>query len=465
MIKLNLNENFISRIWENKSYYSNLETTKGEKVTVIVPGIRNKDEGPDYSNATIKIDGHLYTGDVEIHKTLKDWTTHNHKNKGKYNKVILQIVMWDSESIEKTIPEYKNFEKIPTVILSKFLTKSIHTIWREIIENPSNEFKIPCYQVNQILDINQKIVHLENMGLKRFHYRSKRIKDRLDTLKISTVNESIIWRQIFTEYTFESLGFSKNKNQFLKLASLIKLDKFFNNNFSLLQIDSLLFGTAGFLSDIDLKDEYINKIKSIWENKMNKFSINTMDCSEWNFFRLRPQNFPTVRISYASGLLYSILYKNLFENIILILKSSKNVNKNLFSIFNNIEISTYWFNNYNFGKPSKTSYKPIGNQRIYEIIINVLLPLMFQYFFYNSEEKLCSIILDIYNSMLDYSKNEITKAMEKQLGIKIKRAIESQGAIHLHNFYCVKGKCDFCNIGKNVFVKEKPIDYLKIILY
>ncbi len=465
MIKLNLNENFISRIWENKSYYSNLETIDGKKITVISPGIRNKDEGPDYSKATIRIDGYVHTGDVEIHKTLKDWSLHNHKNKGKYNKVILQVVMWQNDSSEEAIPEYKHSEKIPTVILSKFLTKSIHLIWREIIESPSSKFRIPCFELNQEIEIAKKITYLENMGLKRFHYRSKRISDRIENLKNNKIEENIIWLQTFSEYVFEALGFSKNKNQFLKLSKLIFFEKIYGKNFSLYQIDALLFGAAGFQLSNTANDNYTVKIKSLWENEMKNFSKGVMDNSEWNFFRLRPQNFPTKRIAYASGFLFSLLNNSLFNEILNSFNEQENIYKNLFTIFYNIKINSYWNKNYNFGKPSKISIQPIGEQRIYEIIVNVVLPFIFQYALYQSNEKLCTQILNFFSLLKDYSKNEITKAMEKQLNIQIKKAIESQGAIHLHNFYCIKGKCDFCNIGKNVFVKEKQMEYLNIILY
>lgn len=465
MIKLNLNENFISRIWENKSYYSNLETIDGKKVEVISPGIKNRDEGPDYSNATIKINDFLQTGDVEIHKNLKDWSFHNHKNKGKYDKVILQVVMWDTEVTEKYLPEYSNSKKISTVILSKFLTKSIHTIWREIIENPSKEFRIPCYSKNGNIEVDKKLNLLENMGLKRFHYRSKRIKDRFEILKNSGLNENIIWKKLLMEFIFEALGFSKNKSQFLKLGKLILFENLFNNNFTQIHIDALLFGIAGFLDNASSNNQYAFQLKSHWQSKMNKFSCGKMDSSEWNFFRLRPQNFPTVRIAYASGLSYSILYNSFFEKLIISLSENKKIIKNLFSLFKKIEISIYWQKNYSFDKPSKLTLKPIGAQRVHDIIINVVLPLIFEYALQNNNEKLCNLILKIYSSMKDESKNEITRTMENQFHIKIKKAIESQGAIHLHNFYCVKGKCDFCNIGKNVFVKDKPVDYLRIILY
>ena len=142
MKKLNLNESFISRIWENPDYYKDLKTLYNEPVEVINTGEKNTDAGADFTNAKIKINGVLYSGDVEIHKTLKDWKTHKHKGDKKYNKVILHVVMWKSDTDAEKIYVQKKRE-IHTIILSDFLSKSIHSIWKDIINSPSGNFRHP----------------------------------------------------------------------------------------------------------------------------------------------------------------------------------------------------------------------------------------------------------------------------------------------------------------------------------
>ena len=165
MEKLNINENFISRIWENPSYYENLKTTDGRTVKIIKLGKRNYDSGPDYKNAKVNIHGVIYSGDIEIHRKLDDWKAHGHKKDGKYNKVILQVAMWDDEA---ALPVAKKSRKIPTIILSDFLTSSVHTIWKEIINNPSEKFKLPCYPEG---------MEVENSVKNRFNCMYKKIKD------------------------------------------------------------------------------------------------------------------------------------------------------------------------------------------------------------------------------------------------------------------------------------------------
>ena len=150
MKKLNINESFISRIWETPSYYESvLLTTESKVLEVLDYGEKNLDAGPDFKDAQIRIDGILYSGDIEIHQTFKNWKEHNHKGDNKYNRVVLQVVFWDEEEDDKKIiPKVKKAREIPTVILSKFLKQSIHSIWKEIINNMSQKINLLCYHKN-----------------------------------------------------------------------------------------------------------------------------------------------------------------------------------------------------------------------------------------------------------------------------------------------------------------------------
>lgn len=467
MIKLNLNENFISRIWEEKSYYSDLKTTDGKSVVILDTGKKNSDEGPDFTNAQIYIDNKLFSGDVEIHKSLYDWKIHKHQKKNKYNLVILQVVMWDNEKDDCFKPMAKKSREIPTVILSKFLTKSIHTIWREIINTPSPKFKLPCNPVNSDIPQEEKLSFLEMMGRKRLQYRMDRISRRLENLSFKGYNprNSRTWEQILLEFVFEALGFSKNKIPFLKLAQNIDLKKIRSLNLDDLQIDAVLYGTAGMLDNVRFKDEYISVLKKHRANLKDILKFEALDISDWNFFRLRPQNFPSVRIAYSSAFCHRLINSDIFERLILIFEKNTNPVKEFRNIFSDIKPSEYWNNHYNFGKSSVKRKFLVGKDRIDDIIINVIFPFLLLYSKYFGKNLMTERIYSEYSKINGYSKNEITKAMEKQLGVKIRKTISSQGAIHLHNFWCVKGKCNECNIGNKIFVKEEPLHYLKIILY
>lgn len=460
MKKLNLNESFISRIWEENSFYSDLKTTSGLDVEVLDYGRKNLDAGADYKDTRIKIGGSIYCGDIEIHKTLKDWYRHRHKRDDKYNKVILHVVFWEPE--ENEMPVRKKSREIHTVVLSRFLTKSIHSIWKDIINTPSEEFKLPCFTQQNEIDPYYKKDWIKALSFKRLKHRTGRLFQRLSEYE-NRKNISF-WEQVLFEYTLEALGFSKNKEQFLKLAGIIDLDIIKKNNLSLLETDALLFGVAGFLDDIRTKDDYTESLKRKWEILHNKLHIETMFKSEWNFFKLRPRNFPTLRISYASAFAFGLIYNDIFNNIIRLFVSGKDVYKSLLSIFWDISVSTYWMSHYNFGRERKYSSKIIGRDRINDIITNTLLPLMYLYSeeFYN--ENIRNLITKLYEEIKIRSENSIVKAMEKQLHFKARTISEEQGLIQLHNFYCIKGKCDSCNFGRQFF-RESSLNYLNIILY
>jgi len=466
MKKLNLNENFICRIWEKSSYYSGLKSVDGKSIEVLSTGEKNKDHGPDYKDAFVRIDGHLFSGDVEIHKTFSDWYAHNHQKEGKYNKVVLHIVFWETEKDRESKILAKNSRVIPTVFLSKFLTCSIHNIWKEIIDNPSKEFRLPCFErAGSILQI-KKIEFFETIGLKRLNYRTARLKQRLEELTEEgyDIKKKPVWEKILFEFICEALGFSKNKSQFLKLARLIPVNKISNRFSELTYLDGIIFGAAGFLHDLQNGDEYVEKIKSLKAKYFQNLGIDSMDKAEWNFFRLRPQNFPTRRLAYASGVLSKIINENLFKEIILAFEEPETLKK-INELFLDVEISNYWKSHYNFGKANSGIKNAIGDERIKDIIINAIFPFVLLYSVSFDNTTLKNKIKNLYLTSRASGKNEVTRVMESQLEVKARTTAVQQGLIHLHNFSCVKGKCDECLIGSNVFVNEGKGDYLQIILY
>ncbi|MFA5404736.1 MAG: DUF2851 family protein [Ignavibacteria bacterium] len=468
MKKLNLNENFISRIWRDKMHYNNLKTTDGKPVEILDYGTVNKDSGADYKNAKVSIGNNIFRGDIEIHRSLMDWEQHNHKTEGKYNKVILQVVFWDEDFPEDAnLPKAMKSREIPTIILSNFLTKSIHEIWKEIINNPSSEFRLPCYPANEKVDIELKNDWIKNISLKRIYYKTGRLKQRLEKLEETDASDSKkqMWEKLFFEYILEALGFSKNKEPFLKFAGNIDLNKIKKTNLTQFETESFFFGTAGLLSNLKYRDEYIQQLKEKWEILKNKFKPVIMNKAEWNFFRLRPQNFPTIRMAYAASFCRELLYNNFLKRMILCFEKSKNAKKELADLFLDIQLSAYWENHFVFGKKIYTKINSIGEERVRDIITNVVLPLLFFYAEQFGKNNLKEKVTEYYYTEKDGSENEITKVMQKQLNIKSKTISGSQGLIHLHNFYCVKGKCDECQIGKQVFEKDSVKDLLRIILY
>lgn len=468
MKKLNLNENFISRIWVEKKHYEGLKTTDGSSVEILEYGVRNKDSGADFKDARISIDGSIFCGDIEIHRSHKDWFLHKHKGDDKYNKVILQVVFWEDDFTGGELtPKASRSRKIPTVVLSKFLNKSIHEIWKEIIENPSLDFKLPCYPESIKIESEIKSRWVKNLGNKRLNYRSERLKNRLEELEKQTGSnyKKYNWERIFFEYTLEALGFSKNKEQFLKFAGNLDFGKIKNAELKDIELEALFFGAAGFLFGVKYKDDYITEIKKSWDLVKEKLKPIVMNKAEWNFFRLRPQNFPTIRMAYAVSFFKELTKKDFFKRVIYCFEKSKNTKKDITELFSSIPLPDYWQRHYVFGRETNSNISSIGGERIKDIITNVILPLLFLYSVKFGKNDLRCKILHYYENTTEKQENEITKIMQKQIEVKASSISDYQGLIHLHNFYCIKEKCRECEIGKIRFNSVKEGDMLRIILY
>lgn len=463
MKKLNLNENFISRIWINEEYYSGLKTTDGKNVRVINFGVPNFDSGADYRDATIQIDGVLFSGDVEIHRDFKDWKTHKHEENPRYNKVILQVVFWPDED---AVTSSQSERVIPTVVLSDFLTQSVHDIWKEIINNPSPKFRLPCFGKNNVVAADFKKEWINDIGLLRLNYRAERLKARIKRLETEMhgASKKDVWEKVMFEFILEALGFSKNKSQFLSLAESIDLKKLKKYAAVQSHLEAVFFGTAGFLSAESSDDHFIN-LSASWKLLAPKLKFETMHRAEWNFFKLRPFNFPTLRIAYAAALAGEILNEDLFKRIVFCFRNSGNGSKDITDILLSVKTSSYWKEHYDFGKVRKTKHSVIGKERVNAIIINVLIPLIYLYSRIFKEEELFIKVRKMYRTEKDKSENVVIKVMKSQLGFAPANISESQGLIHLHNFFCVHGNCGECKIGEKVFEKFAVSEALRIIIY
>lgn len=386
--RLNINESFICRIWEGGAeYYSDLAADSGEEVEIIAYGKRNHDAGPDYKDAKVKIGGKVLAGDVEIHRDFKNWIEHDHQKDRRYNSVILHVVLWDSH--DKTPPKLRIKRDLPTVILANHLKRSIHDIWQEIISKPSDKFRLPCHDKTSGLSKELFEKWFDKLSIERLKLKSRRITDRLKEIDIElfggrkVLNKKEQWEQLLYEFIFEALGFSKNKEQMLKLAGILNLNKIKKlGSTDIIKLQSLLFGTAGLLFDVRAKDEYIDKIKTNWKRVEPDLNIEKLARADWNFFRLRPQNFPTVRLAYGAQLIQKILNEDLFKKIIVLFQSKalkpaaiRNELKELLSPARD----EYWESHYDFGKTSKSRNNLLGSQRTADIMINVIIPVVYLY--------------------------------------------------------------------------------------
>lgn len=470
--KLNINESFICKIWEGGSaYYSALQSADGKDVEIISYGKRNYDAGPDYTGAKIKIDGKTLTGDIEIHRDFKNWAEHNHQKDRKYNSVILHVVLWDAEDREE--PKLRIKRELPTVILSNYLNDSIHNIWQDVINKPSDKLMLPCYHLNESITETELMDWMDRLSIERLNIKKERIKARLNELTGLSANHKAAWEQLLYEYIFEALGFSKNKEQMLRLASNLSLERIAslqkqNNSHIYLQV--LLFGASGFLFDVRTKDEYIDIVKQYWNSIEEDLTIPKMNRYEWNFFRMRPQNFPTIRLAYGAQVIKKLIYGELFRKIIEVFSNDafdiKKAYKELSTLLQP-ERDEYWESHYDFCKSSTSPHKLIGKQRIEDIIINVIIPAVSLYGDEFNDVTIAANISMLYNGMNIKPDNSVIRLIQEQVirgkSFKVNTPACEQATIQLYNFYCMRERCGECGIGQKLF-SDKGYEY-KIIFY
>jgi len=479
--KLNINESFICKIWESASeYLTDLKTTKGDEVEIIDYGKKNFDSGPDYIDAVIKIGGKIQKGHVEVHQDFKHWFEHKHSNDRKYVSVILQVVLWDSKN--RKSPKLRIKRGLPTVILANHLKYSIHHIWQEIINKPSSKTKIPCANLND--DVPDDIITewFSKLAIERLKLKSQRIKDRLLEIEgqekgkvtIGSLKYKAWWEQVLYEFMFEALGFSKNKEQMMKIARSLKLFYLRNEIIikpgSKIYIQAAMFGISGLLFDLRYKEEYIEKIKLIWNELDSKINFPRLNKSDWHFFRLRPQNFPTRRIAYGSQFILKLINEDLLKDVILLFQNNELEPKEIYrylTMFLKPAKDDYWDNHYNFGKKSAKPGRLLGMQRIDDIIVNVITPMIYLYSDIFAKRNLKNRVIDFYTGLNTKPDNSVVKLINTQITQKRKIAINTpameQAAIQLFNFYCTRERCNDCAIGKKVF-KDSGYEY-KIIYY
>lgn len=482
-------EDLIYKIWEEKRLDSSLATADGLSIEIIDCGIRNNDEaGPDYRHARIKIGNITFTGDVEIDTLHSDWKSHGHNLNQRYNKVILHAVLSNDSSYPFVVTQ--SGRKVPTLSLEGFLSTSIKQNLEQDLKaiQSEDEITMPCSQLNQIVDRREKLNYLKNLGLLRFRKKCEKNIERLKELvfleelhikepkvfhdfhkEISTreytqkdFEHLELWQQLYYEQLFEALGYSKNKDIMLKLSKAADI-RFLKSVDQLTKekIESILFHISGMFPDvIDIPNEetseYMRTSLDLWSSVKNNYDSGLLNKNDWNFFKQRPQNFPTIRIAAGARLLEKIIIHEQFIRIINIFKQYSDTNKLITKLRNEIIIKGegYWAGHYNFNKEAKTKLNYfIGLGRADEIVINILLPIFSVYFEIHGNKDLSQKVLDLFLNYYQKEGNHLVDQVNDTLGLKNEkfRSVYYQGMIDLFRNYCIKKKCMECEIGKKVF--------------
>lgn len=425
-----ITEDFLHYIWNFKLFNTlDLKTSNNETIQIIKSGQHNTDAGPDFFNAQIKIGNTTWAGNVEIHIKSSDWDKHQHQKDTAYDNVILHVVYEN----DKIIKNSKNIH-IPTFELREIINNKLVENYQELL---SSKNWIPCSA--NLNDVDIFIINnwLERLVIERLEHKSKSIKD---SLKLNKNN----WEETFYQQLFIYFGLKVNAEPFLLLAKKSPL-KIIEKHNSIFSIEALLFGQAGFLQD-DFNDDYFQKLKNEYKFLKSKFSLSPLESSIWKFLRLRPANFPTIRIAQLANLLNN--EPRLFAKVLSL--NTIQEFRNLLKLY----ASDYWSAHYQFGKKSeKINVKNTGAVLIDALIVNVIVPFLYVYGESVNDENLKSKALTILQDLKAES-NTIINNFEKN-GVEAKNALDSQALIELKTNYCSQKKCLNCSIGNNLIKSIK----------
>jgi len=420
-----MKEDLLHFIWKYKKYPVNgLISTSGEAVHVVKTGMHNHLSGPDFFNAQIALNGQLWAGNVEIHIKSSDWYAHHHQDDANYDNVILHVVWEDDIAVYR-----KDGSEIPTLSLKEYIPLALLNNYQNLFTSKNYKF-INCENEFNKVDEFIKNNWLDRLFVERLEQKSVFIKELLDY----TNND---WEQVLFLMLLKTFGSKINRDAFVEIGKSIDFSIIRKLNDKPLQMESLFLGQANLLSAAIEGDTYYNELVKEYQFLQHKFNL-TAAYKSPEFFRLRPSNFPTIRLAQLSAIysknnnLFHVLIENDAPNFSEVLKSGT---------------SGYWETHFNFGKISKKSKKGISNSFLDLLMINTIIPLKFTYSRYKGgleNEKFLKMMSEIKKE-----ENSIITNFGK-LGAAIKSAKDSQTYLQLYTNYCSKDKCLDCAVGASL---------------
>lgn len=426
-----MKESILHFVWQLQKFNKlDLQSTQGESVEVFLIGHHNTDAGPDFLNAKIRVGKITWSGHVEIHVNSSDWNHHGHQNDPAYENVILHVVWKNDIAIRR-----EDGKPIPTIELNGRLSLDMLEKCKSLINSP---YAIPC--ANQISSTNSMDVFSmqQQVAIERLNNKTSVVFELLEKNGKS-------WEEAAYQLLAKNYGFKVNGDTFLHLSKQLPLKILKKHAGNTLQLEALLFGLAGMLQESP-KDDYHSKLMNEYAFLSKKYKLEGSELHRhlWKYLRLRPGNFPTIRISQLAALLGR--YPHIFD-LFAGIEDAKQLGKKL-----RLAPSAYWQSHYDFGKPSVKTLNGIGKKSIENLLINTAVPLLAAYSQYTDESKYMDKALSILES-INPEKNKITRMWE-ELEVSNSNSFESQALIELHNNYCLKKRCLSCKIGVGLINKS-----------
>ncbi len=428
-----MQEDLLHFVWKFQLFdHTELQTTAGAQITVKKVGYHNHDAGPDFMNARVHIEDTLWAGNVEIHNKASDWFRHGHHHDEAYNNVILHVVFEDDLE-----PGGNNHQlgKIPCLVLQNRLSTEFLGRYKALKDNQQ---WIPC---------NNHFPQVPELTINQWMNRVliERLQEKADRLHKSLADNQNDWRETFYQTLARNFGFKVNAEPFERLSRALPLKILSKHKDKRFQLEALLFGQAGMLNHV-FADTYPRQLQEEYRFLSDKYGLIPIGEHEWNLLRLRPANFPAIRIAQLAHLIHK--GEGLFKKVLEI-EDAETIKK-LFKV----RASEYWNNHYQFDRLAKTQKpKHLGKKGVENVLINTIVPFLFAYGQVNNDEALQEKAVAILES-LPPEANSIVQQWQ-QLGAKNESSADSQALLYLKKSYCDKKLCLSCGIGTKILTNAE----------
>lgn len=423
-------EDLLQFIWQYALYRPDaLTTTEGEQVTVVSPGIRNRDAGPDFSAARIRLNQTLFAGNVELHLKSSDWLRHGHQHDPAYDRLVLHVVYEHD-----TGPELPNH--IPVLQLKDHIPDYVLAQYTSLLQTPA---ALPCqHRLHEIPEV------IRESWLNRM--LAERWEEKLGDWQLQLAQAGNDWRTLFYWRLAAAFGLNVNAQPFLMLAQSLALTLLAKHHHNLFQLEALLFGQAGMLTG-DFTDDYPTRLQQEYRFLAQKYRLQSIPAALWKFMRMRPANFPTIRIAQLAALIH--------QSETLMAAMMQTGSYKALELQLSVKASAYWDGHFRFDTPTAVnSKKQLGEAAIQYLIINAIAPMQFLYHGEQGNLTAQEAALQLLESIPAEKNSRLTPWVEA--GWQAGHAGHSQALIQLFTNYCSSKRCLECAVGLHL-IRRSPV--------
>ena len=423
-----LEEEFLHYYWQAKKLIGKtLQLIDESTLEINHFGYLNRDSGPDFFNAQITINGQKWAGNIEMHLRSSDWQRHKHQEDAAYNNVVLHVVYHHDDPHNRVQTQSKQI--LPTLELKNYLEEQE---LEKYLELKSSKKMLPCEAFLEQLDAFDLLQMVERSSIERLDQKSQ--------ILIEDFEAHNDWQAVMYKLWLKCFGLRVNQEAFEQLGRALPYKILQKHSDQPLQIEALLQGVAGFLSQETWSENYPQTLSQEYHFLAQKYQLSSLPSDIWKFHRLRPASFPTLRLAQLAALIPNLprLWQQILEA-----ESLEALHPWLQS-----HPHEFWMTHYTLGKKSKSAQKNLSKDFQNLFIINGIVPLLFAYGKIFGHEKYQSKALQWLES-LEAEKNSVISRFTSK-GFAAQNAFDSQGILQLHKHYCEPKKCLQCSIGQKI---------------